>query len=255
MTLAPGAALVQVRFSPPPYADSPLARLDARWRLAALLPALLAVALLRTLSAALAALAATFLLAALARMPWRWFAGRLLLVAVPLAFFVLPLPLLSHGELLEGTRLAALFAVKGIALATLAAVLLISAPLEASLQAAHALLVPGLLVHLTLLSYRYLFVLGEELARLRVALRTRAFRNRANWHSYRTVGQAAGTLLVRGYERSERVAQAMRCRGFDGRFRSLAAFRTRWADVLAWAGVLLACGGIVGLDVLLGGKG
>ena len=47
------------------------------------------------------------------------------------------------------------------------------------------------------------------------------------------MGQAAGTLLVRGYERSERVAQAMRCRGFDGCFRALATFRTRWSDVPA----------------------
>jgi cobalt/nickel transport system permease protein len=246
---------VQVRFSPPPCADSPLARLDPRWRLAALLLAMLAAALLRTLTAALPALAGALLLAALAQMPWRWFAGRLLLVAVPLAFFVLPLPLLSQGELLEGVRLAALFAVKGMTLAILAAVLLVSAPLEATLKAAHALLVPGLLIHLTLLSYRYLFVLGEELARLRVALRVRAFRNRADWHSYRTVGQAAGALLVRGYERSERVAQAMRCRGFDGRFRSLAAFRTRWPDVLALTLVTIPVLVLVALDVLLGGKG
>ena len=33
-------------------------------------------------------------------------------------------------------------------------------------------------------------------------------------------------------QRGERVGQAMRCRGFDGRFRSLAEFRTRPADCL-----------------------
>ena len=102
--------------------------------------------------------------------------------------------------------------------------MLATAPLEVTLKAAHALRVPGLLVQLALLSYRYLFVLGDELARLRVALRVRGYRHRANWHSYRTVGHVAGTLLVRGYERAERVGQAMRCRGFDGRFRSLTEF-------------------------------
>ena len=66
-----------------------------------------------------------------------------------------------------------LFAVKALALATLAAVLLVSAPLDATLKAAHALRVPGLLIQLALLSYRYLFVLGDELARLRIALRCR----------------------------------------------------------------------------------
>jgi cobalt/nickel transport system permease protein len=127
-------------------------------------------------------------------------------------------------------------------------VLLVSAPLDATLKAAHALLVPGLLIQLGLLSYRYLFVLGDELDRLRVALRVRGFRNRASRHGYRTVGHAAGTLLVRGYERAERVSAAMRCRGFDGRFRSLADFRTRLVDVLALGLVVASSLGLVWLD-------
>jgi cobalt/nickel transport system permease protein len=56
-------------------------------------------------------------------------------------------------------------------------------------------------------------------------------------------------LLVRGYERGERVGQAMRCRGFDGRFRSLTAFRTRPADVLAFAVVVGGAATAVWLDL------
>jgi cobalt/nickel transport system permease protein len=157
--------------------------------------------------------------------------------------------LFSSGDLQEAFRLVALFLLKAAALATLAAILLVSAPLDATLKAAHALYVPGLLIQLVLLSYRYLFVLGDELARLRVALRVRGFRNRPNRHSYRTIGQVAGTLLVRGYERAERVSQAMRCRGFDGRFRSLVSFRTRLVDVLALLLVVAAALSVVWLDV------
>ena len=98
---------------------------------------------------------------------------------------------------------------------------------------------PGLIIQLILLAYRYAFVLSAELARLRVALRARGYRNRASRHSYRTIGHAAGTLLVRGYERAERVGQAMRCRGFQGRFRTLGEFRTRPADV-AFFGLVVA---------------
>ncbi len=241
---------MQVRFSPPPHADSPLSRLDPRWRLAGLLLWMVAAALLRTLPAALVGLALAALLALFARLPWRWFGQRLLIVVVPLAVFVLPVPLLAE-QWSEGTRLAALFAVKALTLAILAAILVVSAPPDVTLKAAHALRVPGLLIHLALLSYRYLFVLGDELTRLRVALRVRGFRNRANAHSYRTVGQAAGTLLVHGYERAERVSQAMRCRGFDGRFRSLAVFRTRWVDVLALSGMVAGVLVMAGLEVLL----
>ena len=131
------------------------------------------------------------------------------------ALFTLPLPFLldgpgpvSVGPLTVswcGLGLAVFVAAKALTVLTLMLVLLASAPLEDTLKAAHALRVPGLLVQLAVLTYRYIFVLAGELARLRVALRVRGYRNRANRHSYRTVGHVAGALLVRGYERAERV--------------------------------------------------
>jgi len=101
-----------------------------------------------------------------------------------------------------------------------------------------------------MLTYRYIFVLATELARLRIALRVRGYRNRASRHSYRTVGHVGGTLLVRGYERAERVGQAMRCRGFDGRFRSLAEFRTTTADLSFFLVLVGAVAGLLLWEVL-----
>ncbi len=146
-----------------------------------------------------------------------------------------------------GAETALVLICKAAALVLLALVLLATAPLDATLKAAHALRVPGLLVQLTLLSYRYLFLLADELGRLRIAVRVRGYRNRANLHSYRTIGAVTGSLLVRGWERAERVGQAMRCRGFDGRFRSLSGFRTTAADVLFFVAVV---GGAVGVCLL-----
>ena len=40
-------------------------------------------------------------------------------------------------------------------------------------------------------------------------------------HTLKTFGYLVGLLLVRGMERGERVLAAMKCRGFDGRFRTL----------------------------------
>jgi cobalt/nickel transport system permease protein len=249
---------MRLTFRPPPCPDSPLRRLDPRWKLAALVLAALATAALRSLPAAALALAGSLLLVGLGRLPPRWYGARLAAAGVLLALFVLPLPLLREGPRwswgplslsLPGARLALLIGCKALAVLSLALVLLATAPLDATLKAAHALRLPGLLVQLGLLSYRYLFLLADELARLRVALRVRGFRNRASWHSYRTVGHVAGTLLVRSYERAERVGQAMRCRGFDGTFRSLAEFRTRPADVLGFLLVALAGAGVVSLDI------
>src|SRR5262245_5966180 len=242
---------MRVRFRVPPAPDSPLRRLDPRWRLAGLLLALVGVALVHTPAGAGVAVALALLLAGLGRLPWRWYLGNLGVLAGALALFLLPLPLLVPGGWPEALRLAGLIAGKAVAAFTLALVLLATGPLDATLKAARALRLPGLLVQLALLAYRYLFVLLDELDRLRVALRVRGFRNRMDWHSYRVVSAVTGTLLVRGHERAERVAQAMRCRGFDGTFRALAEFRTTARDVLTFLLLAGAAAGAVALDQLL----
>jgi cobalt/nickel transport system permease protein len=248
-------------FAAPPCPASPLSRLDPRWKLVALVPAAAAVAALRTPPAAVAALGGALLLALLGRLPPRWYLGRLGAVAAVLALFAGTLPFLLSGPGLAwqwgpvrvssyGLGAALLLVAKALALVTLMLVLLATAPLDATLKAAHALRVPGLLVHLVLLTYRYLFVVADELSRLRVALRVRGYRNRASRHSYHTVGSVAGTLLVRSAERAERVSQAMRCRGFDGYFRSLATFRTTAADVAFFVLVVTAAAGLLVWDLL-----
>jgi len=193
-------------------------------------------------------------LALLARLPPRAYLDRLKIIAPALLLFTIFLPLVGAPDSSfqpdawargwstirfssAGFRLALLFIVKGLAIFTIALALTASTPMNATLQAAAALRVPGRLVHLAMLTYRYLFLFATELSRLRLALRVRAYRNRPTMHCYRTLGNLAGTLLVRSSERAERVWQAMYCRGFDGRFRSLTEFRTRLTDVVAFVAV------------------
>lgn len=228
-----------------PQPESCLSRLDPRWRLAGLIAAFAAVSTVRSTTAAAGALFGALLLAALARLPGRWAFRRLGEIVLALAPVVLVLPLTGNPIL------AVVVFLKGLTIAVLALVLLVTAPLPTTLAAAHAMWVPGRLVHLTLLTYRYVFVLADELRRLRTALRVRGFRAKLDRHSYRTVGQVTGTLLVHGAARAERVAQAMRCRGFDGQFRTLTEYRTTAADVLAFAVVALAAGGLIVADRLL----
>jgi cobalt/nickel transport system permease protein len=240
--------------------DSPLRRLDPRWKLAALVPAAGAVAVLRTLPAAVLALAGAGVLVVLGRLPLRWYLGRLGGLSLFLLLFVVLLPFLLDGPgptwdlgpvrfSLHGLAVALVLCCKALAIVSLMLVVLATAPLEATLKAAHALHVPGLVVQLLMLTYRYTFLLAEELGRLRIALRVRGYRNRADLHSYRTVGHVAGTLLVRSHERAVRVGQAMRCRGFDSRFRSLVEFRTRWPDVAAFLVIVVGAGALLAWDL------
>jgi cobalt/nickel transport system permease protein len=247
-------------FSALPCPDSPLRWMDPRWKLAGLLLLTVVTACLRHLLPAAVAFGGALLLAALGRLPSRWYWTRLVAAALFLSPFVVWLPFLlrdrdaalSLGNLAVpyGLGLALLMTMKALAVVTLMLVLLATAPLDATLKAAYELRIPGLLVQLGLLTYRYIFVLSSELRRLRVALRVRGYRNRATRHSYRTIGHVAGTLLVRGVERAEWVGNAMRCRGFAGRFRSLALFHTRPRDLAAFLLLAGAAAGLLSWDIL-----
>jgi cobalt/nickel transport system permease protein len=245
-----------------PASPSLLTRLDPRWKLGGILVLVVAVVLLQALPTAGVAFLLALLLVAIARLPARWLTARLAAAGVFLLLLVVWLPFTLDGpgivwrfgplRLSEyGMRMAALLCAKALAILLLIVVLLTTAPLDATLKAAHALRVPSLFLQLLSLAYRYLFLLGGELARLRIALRVRGYRNRANRHSYETIGHVAGSLLVRSYERAERVGQAMRCRGFDGRFWTLNEFHTRVPDVIAFVFLLTSAAGLVLGDWLL----
>lgn len=241
--------------------DSPLARWDARWKLAAFVIAAFAAAALTQLAPSLVALALGLLLLTLTRVPGRWLRGRLALFAFAALPFLLVLPFTldpgGPGWDLGPVRIsqrgvevgAAVFA-RCLAVGCFALVLLGTAPPHHTLAAAHKLKVPGLLVLLAGLAYRYTFLLGSELRQIRVALRTRGFRMRANRHGYRTTGHVVGAVLVRGSDRAERVAEAMRCRGFDGTFHSTTAFRTTAADIISFAAVAAVVAALLAWDRL-----
>jgi cobalt/nickel transport system permease protein len=250
---------MSLNIHPPGFFSSPLNRLDARWKLAALVPAVFGVACLRHVAPALMAMALAFVLAILARVPGRWFWTRVGSVALLIGLFVIWLPLTGREPFIEvgpilfssrGLEAAAVILAKSLAVISLVVVLWTTAPMKTTLKAAHALHAPRLLVQLLAMTYRYVFLFVEELTRLRIALRVRGFRQRADLHSLRTIGHVAGSLLVRSYERAERVSQAMRCRGFDGQFRSLTDFETRAVDIAFFVVVIGAVSGCLAWDWL-----
>ncbi|MFN7037408.1 MAG: cobalt ECF transporter T component CbiQ [Bellilinea sp.] len=97
------------------------------------------------------------------------------------------------------------------------------------LLALRALKVPRLLLVIIALMSRYLFVFGETARQLLQAREARSSqpdpRRRAGgslgWRA-RVAGGMAGSLLIRSFERAERVYAAMLARGYDGEARSLA---------------------------------
>lgn len=74
---------------------------------------------------------------------------------------------------------------------------------------------PHVMVMILSFMYRYIFVIVDEIMRMKQARDSRNFGSR-RLLQLRTIGNMIGTLFVRSYERSERVYVAMMARGFNG---------------------------------------
>lgn len=110
--------------------------------------------------------------------------------------------------------------------------------------------VPRVMVMILAFTYRYIFVLTDEVMRMQRArdsrggFETRPYGGSRLWQ-IRTVGNMIGTLFIRSYERAERVYGAMAARGFDGQVRTLSQLRFRQADLgfgIAFSAALLLIG-------------
>jgi cobalt/nickel transport system permease protein len=119
---------------------------------------------------------------------------------------------------------------RALAIVTLGLAVVYSTPMVVLLRALQAFRLPRVLVEITLLTYRYLFTLWWELTRMRWALAARGFQTRGGLRSHRTLAQVVGVSLVRSMERTERIQLALRCRGFQGRLRTLQNFHSGRAD-------------------------
>jgi len=75
--------------------------------------------------------------------------------------------------------------------------------------------VPKIFTELALLVYRYIFVLLEEIVTIKDAQRVRL--GYRNWRqSMKSLGTLGGSLILRAYDREERVFEAMVARGYTG---------------------------------------
>lgn len=120
-------------------------------------------------------------------------------------------------------------------------------PIFALGRAMGRLCVPNKIVQLFLFTYRYLHVIHLEYLRLVNALKIRGFRPTTSMHTYKTYAYLFGMLLVKSYDRSERVRKAMLCRGFKGKFYDMTRPSLRTFDLVT---MLLMCVAVVGIALL-----
>jgi cobalt/nickel transport system permease protein len=166
-----------------------------------------------------ALLCLVFAAMSLARIPFRYVARRLVGFLFVAMMFGISVPLSRgfHGgwDVMSGIMFRATESF-------LAGLWLINViPFDQLLSTLRRSGVPSVLIAILAFMYRFLFVLWDELDRMRVARRARTFDRGGLVFRWQNGTQMIGMLLIRALSRSERVYGAMCARGWDGRLRSL----------------------------------
>ena len=207
---------------------SPMALIDARVKIVVAIIWSVLLAALSSIPAALIALGGSLGLIVLARWPWPNLGKRLLAVNFFILFMwlMLPFSFSSPGRVVasigpldvtkEGLELALLLTIKANAILIAVIALLATSPLFVLAAAGRKMYFPEKLVNLFLLTIRYFYVMYQEFLKLRNAMRIRGFKAGLNRNTLNGVANLAGSLLVRSFDRADRVHRAMLCRGYTG---------------------------------------
>ena len=207
------------------YLDSPLHRWQQSYKLVGLLSLIFAFAFIQNIWLLPIAIVITCILFSLSQIPVSFLIKRLrypswfiLAVVILLPFISGSTPVLQLGWLTikeEGFWQAVLISVRFFCILTLSIVLFGTAPFLSSIKAMRTLGIPRVIVDMTLLSYRYLEELGEMLTTMQQAMRLRGYKTKGlNRRTLSVFAQLTGSILVRSYDRSLRIYQAMILRGY-----------------------------------------
>lgn len=142
---------------------------------------------------------------------------RYLLIAPFILLMTIPL-VLGGGLPLEAERIsfASLIILKAITSMTVMTIILTTQSSDDFMNSLAHLKVPPVMITILLLSYRYVFLFLDDIQKMQLAVKTRLFTGGISIRKLKVYGQLTGSLLVRSFDRSDKVYNAMASRCFTG---------------------------------------
>ena len=233
------------------HLESPVHTWDPRLKVAAISVFVLVAASCNTTAGLLTAFGAAVIVVVCARLPFRFV---LCALRYPLFFVALMLPVLvltSGGAKLAsfgpvplyapGFRTGTEMGLRAVTMMMLMLVMFSTSRLHTTLYALQRLRLPHVLVHILLFTYRYIFLYMDDMRTLKNAARLRGYSLGKGLRHIRTSASLIVVLLIRSFEQSERVAAAMRLRGFDGTLRHRGQLHAGATDVVKTACIAVTC--------------
>ncbi len=202
---------------------------DPRIKLIGTVSLIVAMSFLRDLTALLVALAFLLVLLVISRLPLRHF-SRIFLLSLPFIIVASVALFFTSGS---GPAMAMALRIAASVIALL--LMVTTTPFFELLWALRWFRVPYVFCALLLFTYRYIFVMLEELERMNMARRARGFSTKGNLLSkdiFKTISFTAGMVLVRSYDRSKNIYSGLVARGYRGEIRTLRRPTVRARDSL-----------------------
>ena len=231
---------------------STIHQIDPRFRVLFASLYSIVVALSRDFTILTAAIVVSSLLVALARLSGREVMKRLLAVNIFILLLWLILPVTFHGAVAfklgplpvysDGISMALQITLKSNAIVLALIAMIATMNFSILGYVLNWFRMPDKIVHLLLMTYRYVFLIEQEYQRLVRAARMRGFQPGTNLLTYKTYASIVGMLLVRSTLRADRVYKAMLCRGFQRKFYCLHEFETggrEWVFAIIMSGIIL----------------
>jgi len=236
--------------------NTPIHKIDARVKIVSIIVYILVASTLRSVPALLTGIFAMAVLVMAARTPVSYVGRRLLWVLLFGGVLIVLFPFITPGVSVlkvklwfislsateEGIDKAVTLFLRVFSAVLALTVLNSTTGFRDLMDGFKHLRVPGLLVYLLEFTVRYLFVLKDELDRMKLARKSRGYnfkKSIVHPDALKTLSQMVAVLFLRSVQRGERVFYAMLSRGYSGEMRCCGFCRLKKTD-LCWGSVLIA---------------
>jgi len=243
------------------YLGSPLHHWDPRYKFIGLMAVIFAFSFVRDLRMLAVMVTVTAVIYIISKLPFSFWLTRLRYPSFFLMVVVLLLPFVSGHTIImsigpldlrqEGLIAVLLIAIRFVSILTIGLVLFGTAPFLTTIKAMRALGLPAILTDMTLLAFRYLNEIGDDLHKMETSMKLRGFHERRfSRHGLGILAWLGGSILVRSYEQSEWVYKAMIVRGYGHAVHPREEFKASSRDLIALIAILLVAVGFIAGDIL-----
>jgi len=222
---------------------SPIHGLEPRIKIISFTILIFSVVFIENINIAVLSLFIALSILLVSRLPLKFILKRVKVILVFVVPILVLMPFTVPGEVLwscglltvskEGLYFGFLVAIRSLTAIILVITLLGSQKFETTLKGLALLKIPDIIIQMLLFTYRYIFVMIDEFICIWSAMRSKGYKFRTNMSGLKVIGNLIGVLLVKSYERAERVYMAMIAKGYSGKPVSFAQFSITGKDYFA----------------------